>query len=146
MSSANQQQIEAIIGIIDLFRMMVREEASSAVRDVLSQSSMTSRAPMSPKEDRGVEFMTAREAAEILRVKPRKVRNLIKEGKLDATRIGREYRVRRASIDSLATRNEELDRTSCPIGVQPDDIVADILKSRRSKKGGSKNGINFQTR
>lgn len=53
--------------------------------------------------------LTPVEAGEILRVERQTVMKLIHQGKLPATKIGRQWRIRREAVDALldATTNEK---------------------------------------
>lgn len=45
------------------------------------------------------EYLTVEEAAEIVKVRPRTILSWIAEGKLQATRPGRDYRIKRAWLE-----------------------------------------------
>ena len=47
------------------------------------------------------EFLTLREAAKVLRLHPRTVREYIRRGELKARIIGRRYRFRRSDLDTF---------------------------------------------
>ncbi len=50
-----------------------------------------------------MDLLTTSEAAKRLRVTPIKVRQLIREGKLEAKQIGRDYVIEESSLDSVKT-------------------------------------------
>lgn len=49
-------------------------------------------------------LLTAEQAAEELKLHPKTVRRLIREGRLAATKIGKAYRIERAKLDAFAGR------------------------------------------
>lgn len=50
-----------------------------------------------------MELLTTNEAAKILRVTPIRVRQMIREGKIEAKQIGRDYVIEESSLDSVKT-------------------------------------------
>jgi len=50
-----------------------------------------------------MKLLTTTEAAKILRVTPIRVRQLIREGKIEARQIGRDYVIEESSLDSVKT-------------------------------------------
>lgn len=50
-----------------------------------------------------MELLTTREAAEILHVTPIRVRQMIREGKIQAKQIGRDYVIEESSLASVKT-------------------------------------------
>jgi excisionase family DNA binding protein len=50
-----------------------------------------------------MELLTTNEAAKILRVSPIRVRQLIREGKIRAKQVGRDYVIEESSLDSVKT-------------------------------------------
>jgi len=54
-----------------------------------------------------MEVLTVREVAEILRTTIRTVRELIKAKRLNAVRVGREYRILRSEVERFLGQREE---------------------------------------
>ena len=50
-----------------------------------------------------MELLTTSEAAKILRVSPIRVRQMIREGKIAAKQVGRDYVIEESSLDSVKT-------------------------------------------
>ncbi len=50
-----------------------------------------------------MELLTTNEAAKILRVTPIRVRQLIREGKIEARQIGRDYVIEESSLETVKT-------------------------------------------
>jgi len=50
-----------------------------------------------------MELLTTNEAAKILRVTPIRVRQMIREGKIAARQVGRDYVIEESSLDSVRT-------------------------------------------
>ncbi len=50
-----------------------------------------------------IDLINTREAAEILRVTPIRVRQMIREGKIEAGQIGRDYVIEKQTLDSVKT-------------------------------------------
>jgi excisionase family DNA binding protein len=50
-----------------------------------------------------MELLTTSQAAKILNVTPIRVRQLIREGKIEARQVGRDYVIRESSLDSVKT-------------------------------------------
>jgi len=71
--------------------------AASPVNDVKKQPG-ESRDSGVPGSDR---FLTLREAAEVLRLHPRTVREYIRRGEIQGRLIGRRWRIRRKDLDSF---------------------------------------------
>jgi len=56
------------------------------------------------------ELLTIDETALYLRVSESTVRRMVKDGRIPATRIGRQWRVARAALEALTRIGEELTR------------------------------------
>ena len=52
------------------------------------------------------DYLTVEEAAEVARVKPRTILEWIREGKLRASRPGKEYRIKRSWLEQLMREYE----------------------------------------
>lgn len=57
-----------------------------------------------PTEDR---LLTVNEVAELMRVSNMTIYRLIKAGELNATRVGRSYRLRQRDVDAYLTKGSE---------------------------------------
>jgi excisionase family DNA binding protein len=56
-------------------------------------------------------YLTIKELAAILRVDHKTIRNAIKDGSIEAVRVGRAFRIPTSAIDALAeARRQRLDR------------------------------------
>lgn len=49
------------------------------------------------------EWLTTKEAAQVLSVSPRVLLQLIKDGRLPAIKLGRAYRIKKTDLDALAS-------------------------------------------
>lgn len=86
--------------------------------------------PREKEEDHPSEMLTISQMAAYLHVSPRKARTLVEEGRVLSVRIGKLYRVTKASLDEYLSR--ERDRTKeLPDLLRPEE-AASFLKISRS--------------
>lgn len=56
---------------------------------------------MRPPRGRPTDYLSVAEAARLVRVNPKTIRKLIRDGRLPCARFGRAIRVRRSDVDDL---------------------------------------------
>jgi len=98
-------------------------------------------------------LFTAEQVAELLNLHVKTIRRYLRDGKLKARRIGKEYRITRADLDAFAGEIRPLDKVEAPVArtrhvvastildadvVSPEDshrITTLVMASLNSRKG-----------
>lgn len=106
----------------DAFRATIREAVREAVRDELRQLQAL-HAPAQAPAAAG-ELLTANEAARVLRVDRETVYDMIRAGRLQATRIGSRWRIARHDLDRLTEAENGANTTDKQIDAKVFQLMA----------------------